>query len=299
VPERQWAVLAMGGDFYEGPRWHEGAWWVSDFYQHRVSSFSLAGVESLRLEIEDQPSGLGWLPDGSLVVSSMSRRHLLRIKDGRVETHADLSALCGGHLNDLVVDQYGHVFVGDFGYDIMAGDPPVPTSLKRVDLDGTVVVAAHDLYFPNGSAITADGRTLIVCETLGNRCAAFDLASDGSLSRRREWASFGPLPSGDTMSQLESALVLTPDGCSLDAEGHLWCADSIGHRVVRLAPGGAIVESLSVPNGLNAFACMLGGQSGSTLLVCTAPDYFADRRAGTGEGVLHTVEVDVPHSGRP
>ena len=180
--------------------------------------------------MENQPSGLGWLPDGSLLVVSMKDQRLLRVaSDGAVSTHADLSDVCGGHLNDLVVDASGRAFVGDFGFDLMGGGAPSSASVKRVDPDGSVTVVASDLRFPNGSVITPDGGTLIVGETWGNRFSAFDIAADGSLTNRRVWGAFGPEPVGNSVEELMGQVVVAPDGCTPRRRGaHL------GGRRVRL-----------------------------------------------------------------
>jgi sugar lactone lactonase YvrE len=295
---RSLRTLFTGGSYFEGPRWHEGAWWVSDFYTHRVTRITPDGDPTVVAEVEQQPSGLGWLPDGSMVIVSMKDRRLLRLADGELSTLADLSPYCGGHLNDCVVDEAGHVFVGDFGFDLMAGEAVVRSTLKRVDPDGTVTVVAEDLHFPNGSVITPDG-TLIVGETWGNRFTAFDVAADGSLTNRRVWAEFGPLPVGSTAEELAPQIAVGPDGCTLDAEGHVWVADGFHGRVVRVAPGGAIVDEVAGPDGMGVFACMLGGADGRTLLMAAAPDFFEHTRAPVREAVLVTTEVDVPHAGRP
>lgn len=288
---RELRTLLTGGDFFEGPRWRDGTWWVSDFYQHHVLRVTPDGVATVLVELDDQPSGLGFLPDGSLVISSMKERKVLRWADGELSLHADLSALCGGHLNDLVTDVHGHVFAGDFGWD--AADPDAteqPTSLKRVDLDGSVHVAADGLHFPNGTLITDDGRTLVVGESRGNRYTAFDLAPDGTLSGRRVWAAVGE---GDVPGQARIAL----DGCTLDAEGFIWAADVAGQRFVRLAEGGRIHDEIPAPDGMSAFACMLGGDDGRTLLLCCGPGWSHETPAGGA--VLLTARVDVPHAGRP
>jgi len=295
---RSLRTLLTGGSYFEGPRWHDGAWWVSDFYSHQVLRVTPDGDSTVVTEVVEQPSGLGWLPDGSMVIVSMKDRKLLRLADGELSTLADLAPHCGGHLNDCVVDEAGHVFVGDFGFDLMGGGEIVPTTLKRVDPDGTVTVVAEDLHFPNGSVITPDG-TLIVGETWGNRFTAFDIAPDGSLANRRVWASFGPLPTGSTVEELAPQIVVGPDGCTLDAEGHVWVADGFHGRVVRVAPGGAIVDEVPGPEGMGVFACMLGGDDGRTLLSCAAPDFFEHTRAPVREAVLVTTQVDVPHAGRP
>jgi sugar lactone lactonase YvrE len=289
-----------GGSYFEGPRWHEGSWWVSDFYRHTVSRVLPSGGEDIVLEVENQPSGLGWLPDGSLLVVSMKDHRLLRVAaDGSVSTHADLSDVRGGLLNDMVVDASGRAFVGDFGFDLMGGGAPAWSSLKRVDPDGTVTVVAEDLHFPNGSVITPDGGTLIVGETWGNRFTAFDIATDGSLTNRRGWGAFGPVPMGDSIDELVGQVVVGSDGCTLDADGHIWVADGFGSRVLRVAPGGAIVDEIAGPDGMGVFACALGGDDGRELLMCCAPDFYEHTRTPVREAILVSTQVAVPHAGLP
>jgi sugar lactone lactonase YvrE len=299
MASRQLRTILVGGGFFEGPRWRDGTWWVSDFYRHRVSTVSPDGAETVVVEVENQPSGLDWLPDGSLVIVSMKDQRVLRFADGVLSTLADLAPYCGGHLNDLVVDRAGRVFVGDFGFDLMAGGDAATTTLKRIDPDGTVTVVADDLHFPNGAVITPDESTLVVGETLGNRYTAFDLTADGSLTNRRVWAELGPLPTGSTTEEVVGQLVIAPDGCTLDADGHIWAADAVGGRAVRVAPGGAIVDEVRAPAGMGAFACALGGDDGRTLLLCCAPDFYEHNRAPVREAELLATEVDVPHAGRP
>ena len=300
MAQRQFTTVLEGGSYFEGPRWHAGEWWVSDFYRHTVSQVPASGgAETVVLEVENQPSGLGWLPDGSLLVVSMKDQRLLRVADGEVSTHADLSDVCGGYLNDMVVDASGRAFVGDFGFDLMGGGAPASASVKRVDPDGKVTVVAEGLRFPNGSVITPDGGTLIVGETWGNRYSAFDLAADGSLTNRRVWAELGPQPVGGSTEELLTQIVVAPDGCTLDAEGYIWCADGFGNRVVRIAPGGAIVEEITAPGGMGVYACALGGDDGRTLLMCCAPDFYEHTRAPVREAVLVSTEVAVPHAGMP
>jgi sugar lactone lactonase YvrE len=301
MADRQFTTVLEGGSFFEGPRWHEGSWWVSDFYRHTVSRVSADGSgEDVVLEVENQPSGLGWLPDGSLLVVSMKDQRLLRVSsDGSASTYADLSDVCGGHLNDLVVDASGRAFVGDFGFDLMGGGAPSSASVKRVDPDGTVAVVAEDLRFPNGSVITPDGGTLIVGETWGNRFSAFDIAADGSLTNRRVWGTFGPEPVGNSIEELLGQVAVAPDGCTLDADGHIWVADGFGSRVLRVAPGGEIVDEIAAPGGMGVYACALGGDDGRDLLMCCAPDFYEHTRAPVREAVLVSTEVAVPHAGLP
>jgi len=300
VADRELTTLFEGGSFFEGPRWHDGTWWVSDFYAGLVRRITPQGEATEVMHVAAQPSGIGWLPDGSMLVVSMKDHLVLRrALDGTVSTHADLTALAAGHLNDMVVDDEGRAYVGNFGFDLMGGADPATAALVRVDPDGTASVAAEDMYFPNGSVITPDGGTLIVGETMGNRYTAFTIGADGSLSDRRVWAEFAPVPELTTFADTLGQVAVGPDGCALDAEGHIWAADALGNRCIRVAPGGEIVDVVPAPEGLGIFACMLGGPTGTTLLLCAAPDFFEHARAAAREAVLLTTEVAVPHAGRP
>jgi sugar lactone lactonase YvrE len=292
-------TLLEGGAFFESPRWHDGRWWVSDFYRHLVMTVGADGGTEEILAVEGQPSGLGWMPDGSLLVISMRDHRILRWSDDGVTVHADVSEHCGGLLNDMVVDARGRAYAGNFGFDLMGFGDPAPAKLVRVDPDGTASVAAEDMLFPNGSVITPDGRTLIVGETAGARYTAFTIEDDGSLSDRRVWAQVAPTPEITTFAETLSKLRFGPDGCGLDAEGHIWSADEVGARCVRLAPGGEIVDEILAPEGLDFFACMLGGEDGRTLLMCAAPDFAEANRSAAREAVLLTTTVDVPHAGLP
>jgi sugar lactone lactonase YvrE len=295
---RTLTTLVEGGSYFECPRWHEDRWWVSDFYRHAVYTYGPQGDEQLVVEVEGQPSGLGWLPDGDLLVVSMKDRRVLRRgADGDVTTHAQLSELTTGHLNDMIVDGQGRAFVGNFGFDLMGGGRPAPASLVRIDPDGTAAVAASDLWFPNGMMITDDG-TLIVAETFAARLTAFDIQPDGSLVDRRVWAQVQPSPAADTETML-SAVSFAPDGCALDAEGYVWAANALGANVCRVAPGGRIVDEVAAPRDLGVFACGLGGEDGHTLIACAAPDFHEQARAATREAVLLTTTVAVPRAGRP
>src|SRR5262245_38359828 len=292
-------TLLEGGAFFESPRWHDGHWWLSDFYRHRVLTVTEDGRSEDVLEVEGQPSGLGWMPDGSLLVVSMRDHRILRWDGSSLSLHADVSAYCGGHLNDMVVDARGHAYAGNFGFDLMAFADPATANLIHVAPDGSASVAAPDMYFPNGSVITPDGRTLIVGETAGCRYTAFTIEDDGSLSDRRVWAQVAETPEITTFEETIGKLRFGPDGCGLDAEGHIWSADEVNARCARVAPGGEIVAEIAAPEGLNIFACMLGGADGRTLLMCAAPDFLEQARSANHEAVLLTTTVDVPRAGLP
>jgi sugar lactone lactonase YvrE len=300
MPDRTLTTLLEGGAFFEGPRWHDGRWWVSDFYRQAVYTVGSDGSEELVVEVENQPSGLGWLADGSLLIVSMKDQRILRRDQrGNVSTHADLGSFTESPLNDMVVDTTGRAWVGCFGFDLMAFADPRPAPLMRVDLDGTATVAADEMMFPNGSVITPDSGTLIVGETAGCRYTAFTIQSDGSLTDRRVWAQLAPTPELGPLQEMLPKMTVGPDGCTLDAEGHIWSADEAGARCIRIAPGGDIVDEIRTPEGLGCFACALGGDDGRTLLVCAAPDFLETNRRESREAVLLTVPVEVPHAGLP
>jgi sugar lactone lactonase YvrE len=286
-------VVVADRAFAEAPRWHDDRIWFSDFYALEVVSARANGTD-LRIEAEvpNQPSGLGWLPDGRLLVVSMRDRRLLRREpDGALVQHADLTDQVGGHLNDMVLDAQGRAYVGTFGFDLMNGAPLEPAPLHRVDPDGTVTKVADDLWFANGMVLTPD-NVLLVTETFGNRVSAFDVTDDGRLTNRRIWAQFADLPADRDMAKVLAQAVVAGDGCCLDAEGGLWIADAVGERLIRVVEGGEITEEI-MP-GSNVFACALGGADGTTLFACVAPDFDESARRAAREGKVIAVQVAVP-----
>lgn len=276
------SVLVEGLRFPEGPRWHDDRLVFSDQHNASIWSLTASGELGKVIDVPGRPSGLGWDPYGRMLVVSMDDRRLLRL-DGRDLTEiADLSALAPWHCNDMVVDRAGRAYIGNFGFDLDGGVDPVPTVLIRVDVDGSAHVVADQLRFPNGTVITPDGRTLVIGESWAGCLTAFDVADDGSLSRRREWA------------KLSGAV---PDGICLDAEGAIWSACPLSGRVLRVLEGGEVTDVVTVDRR-GAYACMLGGPARTTLFVCTAD---ASNPADTGvmRGAIEVCEVTVPGAGLP
>ncbi len=236
-------LFAKGLCFGEGPRWYDGNLWISDMHAHQVLRFDSSGNATSILEVPGCPSGLGWMPDGSLLVVSMEDRKLLRLRDGSVSTHADLSSLAKGRCNDMVVDAEGRAYVGNFGFDLHGGEKSRPTDLICVDPDGSSRIVASDLVFPNGTVITPDGKTLVVGESFTGRLTAFDVGPNGDLSNRRVWAD---LPNG-----------AVPDGICLDVAGGIWVASPTTNECIRVEAGGKVTHRVAFDRG--AYACMLGG----------------------------------------
>jgi sugar lactone lactonase YvrE len=297
---RELSVLVQGGTFFEGARWHQGRWYASDFHRNRVISVDPeSGSSTTVMEIE-VPSGLGWLPDGSLLAVSMTGHALWRRDPGgAVSLYADLREYARGEANDMVVDSHGRAYVGSYGFDLAAREDPVAATLIRVDPDRSVMPAAEGLHFPNGSMITPDGRTLIIAETIAARFAAFTIGADGSLSDRRVYAQVAPAPALTTLDELLAGVEFAPDGATLDAEGCLWAGDSLHHRAARISPSGEILEEIPAPEDRVFYGAMLGGEDGRTLMLTGAPDWRVARPEGELASELYTVRVEVPHAGLP
>ena len=288
------AVVREGLGFGEGPRWHDGRLWYSDFYRHGIFSMAADGSdEVLEHEVPTQPSGLGWLPGGDLLCVSMTDQKVLRFHDGEVTTFADISEYCVFWANDMVVSPTGFSYVGNFGFDLDArlaelgverfmAEPPPSTNLVVLGPDGVIVQVVPDMDFPNGTVITPDGATLIIGETFGSKHTAFDIGADGTLANRRVWA---PLEMAAT------------DGMCLDAEGQIWFANALTHQCVRVAEGGEITGTVHCSQ--RAFACMLGGDDRRTLFVMTAGSSDRFEIAERTEGRIEAVRVDVAGAGTP
>lgn len=290
---REPRTLCTGVYFGEGPRWHDGRLWFSDFFAHAVKSVSLAGDMRTEFTIDDRPSGLGWMPNGDMLIVSMEKRKLLRrTPAGQMSVHADLNGIATWYCNDMVVDGAGRAYVGNFGFDLDAelskrGAESViadhaTAKLALVQPDGTASVASNDMHFPNGSVITPDGKTLIVGETLSGCLTAFDIGTNGSLSNRREWASLWPR---------------IPDGICLDAEGAIWVANPIAPECFRVEKGGKVLEVIATE--MPCYACMLGGEDGKTLFMLTAPSSLPHEAGHEAKGKVLVATVDAARAGRP
>src|SRR5882757_9046356 len=232
---REPTKLLDGGSFFEAPRWHDGRWWVSDFYTEggRIVAVEPGGAIEREIPLE-QPSGLGWLPDGDLLAVSMTKHQIWRFdRAGEPELYADLSELARGESNDMCVDSQGRVWVDSFGYDLYAGEAPKGSPIMRVDPDGSVTAVAEGLHFPNSIMIPPPGDTLIVAETIAARLTAFTIGADGSLSDRRVYAQIAPTPPLEEIDAGYTRVGFGPDGCTLDAEGYAWCGDSLHTRCAR------------------------------------------------------------------
>ncbi|TPX37203.1 hypothetical protein SmJEL517_g01124 [Synchytrium microbalum] len=287
----QTETLQTGLAFGEGPRWHNGKLFFSDFYFNAVKTYDpvTKSVETvLTLASDKAPSGLGWLPDGRMLVVVMEDRKLIVVDhNGKTSDYADLSNIATFHTNDMVVSANGTAYVGNFGFDLVAAEHNIAAHYRTATLaivhpDRRVEAGPSGLGFPNGTVITPDGKTLIIAESFAKKLSAFDI--DPTTNRLSNHRVYAETPD------------CTPDGICLDAEGCVWVANATGLDLFRYGPGGKILGSVRTTQP--SFACMLGGADRKTLFILTAPSSGPAQGRIKG-GKIEAVKVTVPGAGLP
>jgi sugar lactone lactonase YvrE len=271
--------LATGFCFGAGPRWFEGLLWFSDILGEAVHTADMSGSLTTLSLPGHSPSGLGFRPDGSLLIVSTEHRQLLRYDGDTVVMIADLSDVAPADLGDMVVDDRGRAYIASQGVH--------DGVILRVDPDDTVRVVAQDLDFPGGLAITADHKTMIVAESIGRRLSAFRIGDDGALSGRQVFAD---------------GLDGPPGGICLDAGGGVWTPLTLTHQFARIeADGGGkgrVTHRIDIGERA-AIACMLGGTARRTLFMLSSTEAYPDKLAGTRLSRLDAAIVDAPGAGLP
>jgi len=267
--------LAKGFCFGEGPRWFEGLLWFSDMLGDAVHTVDLHGSMTTLPVPGHAPSGLGFRPDGSLLITSAQRRQILRYDGESVTVLADLADAVPADLGDMVVDDQGRGYVGSQARE--------GGLIVRIDPDGTATAVAENLDFPNGMVITQDGATLIVAESIGRRLTAFTIGPDGGLGDRRVFAE---------------GLDGPPDGIALDADGGIWTSMTLAHQFERIVEGGTVTDRIDIGDRA-AIACTLGGPERRTLFLLSSTDAYPQRLVGTKLARLDATTVDTPGAGLP
>jgi sugar lactone lactonase YvrE len=256
--------LTAGLTFPESPRWRDGKLWFSDFYSSAVYTVDLAGNCAKVFEVPSQPSGLGWLPDGSLLVVSMIDQQVLRWDGSASAPYADLAPLARFHCNDMFVLSDGSAYVGNFGFDPHSEEPR-PTSLIRLAPNGTATIAASGMEFPNGMVTLSREKVLIVAESVAQALTAFDIAADGSLANRRLFAATPGCQ---------------PDGICIDGDGNILVTTMTSNQLIKFSQHGDHLETRSFDVPLWACAVSDAGE----VLLCTSHHAVADdcRRERSG-----------------
>lgn len=286
--EKKFHTLVDNLTFPEGPRWKKDRLYFSDFFTHKVISVDLDGNSETVATVPNQPSGLGWLPDGTLLIVSMIDQKLLALKNDALEEVADCSELATFYCNDMIVNKNGNAYIGNFGFNTHANEDPKSTNLILVRPGEEPVIAADNLFFPNGTVISEDSKTLVIGESYAARLTAFDINDDGSLSNRRIWAD---------LSQIKEGYRPVPDGICMDEEGAIWLASPSTSEVLRVKEGAILLDTLPVET--NAYACVLGGEDRKTLFVCTSGGSDKNSCIKNREGKIEIIDVDIPGTGIP
>jgi sugar lactone lactonase YvrE len=275
-------TLVDGLAFPEGPRWHDGQLWFTDQHAHSICRVDPNGQLTVVTTTPDLPGGLGWLPDGNLLVVFMTQRCLMQWNGHELTLFADLSAHASFHCNDMIVDNRGRVYVGNFGFDLHGGEEQKSAEIVMVDQDGNIETFSDRVVFPNGCVITPDGNELIVAETFAHCLTSFELQENGRQRSRRLWADL------DTM---------TPDGICLDQDGMVWVASPATNEVIRVKEGGerlAFCKTRGTP-----YACMLGGKDRQMLFICTSETDDPQQAAARRSGRIEYAQVDISGAGLP
>ena len=273
-------VLMDGVIFGESPRWHDGRLWFSDWGAHQVIVLSMDGRHEVVVDVASFPMCIDFLPDGRLLIVDSAQRRLLRHEpDGSLVTHAELSGVSTKPWNDIVAADRGNVYVNSIGFDFPGGEF-ASGLVALVTPDGNVRQVAGDVAFPNGMAITPEGRTLIVAESYASQLTAFQIGADGGLSDRRVWAK----TPGDH-----------PDGICIDAEGALWYADVGNQHCVRVREGGEVLATVNLDRG--AFACALSRGDDPHLFV--VGQHYGGPEAAQPSGRVVTFPAPAPGAGKP
>jgi sugar lactone lactonase YvrE len=302
--KRTASVALDGFGVPESLRWHDGALWFSDLAHGTVHRWDGTGEAKKIIKVPGRAGGLGWLPDGRLLVVSMDGGCVYRQEpQGELVEHADLRHLVGGPVNDMLVDPRGRAYVGNFGFDYHAfarehpnsmlyappGAPKAPIACLAPD--GTLLGLTQPVLFPNGCLLTADGTTLVAAETLGLRLIAFPTRPDGTLGRPRPWAQLvSPLlwslvnhpglPGRITRKvsaildhpaiARRSASPIAPDGIAWDSDGEtVWVANALRGECVRVAEGGRILDRVATSQ--HTLSCLVAGHDDRTLFAATVP----------------------------
>ena len=277
---------SSGLKFTESPRWYGDKLWFLDIHDQSVKTVDLTGKLETKLVLPFIPNGFGFAPEGDIIVGDAFKRHLVRSRRGDLQTYADIGDITRFCLSDGIVDAKGRLYIGDIGYNFLdkTAKPVDSCVIVRVDPDGQAFVVAEGMSFPNGMVIDPEGRQLIVAETIGHRLTAFDIESDGGLSKRRLWAQ---LPEG-----------ISPDGICLDAANGVWCANPEGKdSVVRVEEGGRISDRIQLST--HAYAVGLGGPERKQLFICASDSHDPEHLKQHPSATLRVVDVEIPGVGIP
>ena len=288
-------VLAEGLLFGEGPRFHNGKLYISDMIGKKIFTIDESGNKELLVNVDQQPNGMAFMADGSLIYTSMFDARLYRYASGESALFADVSSAMTGYCGDMVIDDKGRTYLDDTGSRVLHGEPRRPGRLIIIEPDGSFKIGAEDIHFPNGIAINSTGRILFVSASSSRILFAYDIDDAGELSNRREILDLGKFSDAKERTAC--------DGLCIDAEDALWLSLLASEVFIRLDSRGVITHAIHVDG--HATACALGGPDGRTLYLVTnkmlrGDNLFEAMRNKDVRCTVSTSRVDVPRGkGRP
>lgn len=269
--------IADGLLFGESPRYRNGLIYISDMTGQAIYTIDpSSGAKKQLCVAENQPNGMCFAPDGSLIWSSMFDAKLYRHDSTGTNTlYADLSNIMTGYCGDMAIDASGRVYLDDTGAKVLHGEQPRPGRLLVINTDGSAAVADENIIFPNALFISNDGRSIYCAETFGYGLLKWDLGSDGSLSNRQKvWSPAAISPTGETGNTPDGIFGI--DGGCMDGEGGMWLSMLGLEKFVRLDQEGNITHEIKTKG--HATACTLGGDDGKTLFLVS--NWFSEDEDG-------------------
>jgi sugar lactone lactonase YvrE len=251
---KELTTVLSGLAFPESLRWHNDELWFADVlagkvYRSRVHLGQFFEVAAIQPTV----GGLGWLPSGDLIVVDCDARKVILINnDGAQSTYVDMSQTWQYPANDMFVEKDGTIWIGSYGFDPETDSPRV-SSLARYR-SGKLDFPVGNLIFPNGIA-RIDEKLLVVSETFADRLAILET-----------------LPTGEVVikKRIELPPHATPDGLTVDENGHVWVASAYGQAVLKVDPISNRVERAVEIQGRGVFDCTFGGPELETLFIATS-----------------------------
>jgi sugar lactone lactonase YvrE len=190
-------------------------------------------------------NGVRFDRDGAMYIADYTRHNVLRVdpKTRKVAVFAHEDGM--NQPNDLAIAPDGTLFASDPDWGKSTGQ------VWRIDRDGKVTKVASDMGTTNGIEVSPDGRTLYVNESVQRKIWAFDIAKDGSLSKKR------------LLKRFEDHGV---DGMRCDVFGNLYVTRYGKGTVVKLSPDGKVQREIDVLGARPSNICF-GGPDGCTAYV--------------------------------
>jgi gluconolactonase len=260
--------LAEGFTFTEGPTWLQGKLYFSDmWFKDAVAGDWTGSPERSRLIVMEpdgkhrvlargmQSNGTIAARNGNLIVCDMFGHRVVEVNPstGRV-VRVLLDRIDGKPIdgpNDLVMDAKGGLYITDpqFTPEATKSQPGKQVYYLAPDGKARVVIGPGEFAMPNGVELSPDGKTLYVNNTWQqpgeNFVWAYDVAEDGSLSNKRQFAQLALTPEVLGASAPADRFNSGADGTAVDTDGRYYVATRAGVQI--FLPDGTVAGTIRVP----------------------------------------------------